>query len=400
MRSERGSVLVIVALFLPVALVVASLAIDVPSWFLSKDHLQMQADSAALAGADEFLQKPATCPGNVAQQASNYAAPNGAASPPAIGSNAERGNVAINTVVKCPGEGSYVDVSLRNDNPGAFISSLNPAIHAHARVSLLQVSQNDGTGVLPYAIPVSQAVDNGSLVTIPVNASANNASQSLLCDGTSTNSSGANGGFHMANLESASYPGYSALYSSTFGGAKGCQSTQVNSNPSAACPATPTSPPNCLWEFTKVDEPCFDSGLIYRFESQAKNSDTSSCKMPSPNPTCTNPNPIPTNNWSLYQSSGTVVPNDPRVITIYVVPNGSFTTTSHQIPIVGYASFYMATWDHDPCAGKSDPKSPGPGAVAGFFMKLVQPSSTATGVAPCNPTSSAITETCVAQLTQ
>jgi hypothetical protein len=110
------------------------------------------------------------------------------------------------------------------------------------------------------------------------------------------------------------------------------------------------------------------------------------------------------------------------------VPNNSFQYSQNNgvnmIPVVGYASFYVAGWDHDPCiysntpptacpkttAGpappvgtKCDPPSPGNtvGAVWGYFVKTVSPSSTGvTGTAPCNPTGDASTADCVAQLTQ
>src|SRR5436305_5650703 len=49
--DERGGTLVLVVLFLPVLILIAALAIDVGNWFEHKRHLQMQADSAALAAA-------------------------------------------------------------------------------------------------------------------------------------------------------------------------------------------------------------------------------------------------------------------------------------------------------------------------------------------------------------
>jgi putative Flp pilus-assembly TadE/G-like protein len=52
--SEQGAVLVIVALFAPVVILMASFAIDVGNSFLHARHLQVQADAAAFAGAQEF----------------------------------------------------------------------------------------------------------------------------------------------------------------------------------------------------------------------------------------------------------------------------------------------------------------------------------------------------------
>src|SRR5690348_5309305 len=52
--TQRGGVLVMVAIFLPVLLLFASFVIDTANWWVHKQHLQTQADSAALASADGF----------------------------------------------------------------------------------------------------------------------------------------------------------------------------------------------------------------------------------------------------------------------------------------------------------------------------------------------------------
>ena len=114
--------------------------------------------------------------------------------------------------------------------------------------------------------------------------------------------------------------------------------TQVNPNGST-CPATQLSPPSCLWQFTGVSESAgFDAGHVYRFENGSPwpNSDK-----------CVTPDPIPTNNYAQYQANGTLVADDPRVITVFVVPDGSLTSTTHLVPIVGYATFYLEGWDHE-----------------------------------------------------
>jgi Flp pilus assembly protein TadG len=52
--EDRGGVLVKVALWLPVLCVLMTFVIDAGNWFVHKRHLQMQADAAALAGAQEY----------------------------------------------------------------------------------------------------------------------------------------------------------------------------------------------------------------------------------------------------------------------------------------------------------------------------------------------------------
>ncbi|MGH2746232.1 MAG: pilus assembly protein TadG-related protein, partial [Thermoleophilaceae bacterium] len=50
-REDRGAVLVLVALMLPVLIGVGGLVVDVGNWFAHKRHLQVQADAGALAAA-------------------------------------------------------------------------------------------------------------------------------------------------------------------------------------------------------------------------------------------------------------------------------------------------------------------------------------------------------------
>src|SRR5437899_11979483 len=54
LREERGGVVVMVALFLPVLVLVMAYVVDVSSWWTHKRHLQLQADAAVLAGAGYF----------------------------------------------------------------------------------------------------------------------------------------------------------------------------------------------------------------------------------------------------------------------------------------------------------------------------------------------------------
>src|SRR5438132_3475434 len=72
-REERGSVLVIAALALTAIVLFAAFTIDVGTGFQDERHLQLQADASALAGADEFLQHPTICPGNIPTEAATYA---------------------------------------------------------------------------------------------------------------------------------------------------------------------------------------------------------------------------------------------------------------------------------------------------------------------------------------
>jgi hypothetical protein len=105
------------------------------------------------------------------------------------------------------------------------------------------------------------------------------------------------------------------------------------------------------------------------------------------------------------------VSGDPRLITIFVVPDNSYTTPSHLIPIIGYAEFYVTGWDHDPCANKLagttgngiDGPGTGGGAIEGYFVSYTTPESTtvASSGTPCSPNAAqAWTYNCTYALTQ
>jgi hypothetical protein len=73
-RDERGGVLAWFALWLPVLVLFAALAVDVANWFEHKRHLQLQADAAALAGAGKFRLPLSLCSdAAVKNEARNYA---------------------------------------------------------------------------------------------------------------------------------------------------------------------------------------------------------------------------------------------------------------------------------------------------------------------------------------
>jgi Flp pilus assembly protein TadG len=378
LRREEGAVIPMVALLLIVILGFAAFAIDVSSLYFDQRHLQMQADSAVLAAANQYVQGSGGCTANQSQiQAvgNNYA---GVGSNP-VSSNNEPGTVTGGVTVNC--SAGTIDATLTNTGPPAFFSGIlgaHPTVSAHARASLLQVSEDGGSYVMPYAIPQGQAVYNNKLIQITVNSSS--VKQALVCDGSGA--SNATSSTEMYNLQ-----------------VSGCPTTQINPG-GTTCPPTQLSPPSCVYQFTGVDESSgFDAGHVYKFENGS----------PWPNnDTCTNPNPIPTNNYAQYLANGTLVAGDPRVITVLVVPNNSLSTTTHLVPIMGYATFYMAGWDHDPCIGKSDPKNPGPqgdaGTIWGYFISYTQPESSSvsgSSTTPCNPNpTQAWTYNCTYALTQ
>ena len=90
-RNERGSIVVLVALWLPVCVLMASFVIDVGHWFAHKRHLQLQVDAATIAGGNMFGSCFNFGTGNAAifSEATKYAGTTGSyagtASPPTLG---------------------------------------------------------------------------------------------------------------------------------------------------------------------------------------------------------------------------------------------------------------------------------------------------------------------------
>ena len=393
-RREDGTVIPLVAMMLVVILGIAAFAIDLSGWYFSQRHLQMQADSAVEGAANQFIANSGSgCTSNiptVEQVEANYAGVSATysgstVSSSPITSNNEKGSVSITPSVSCAN--GTIDATVTNTSPPSFFSGIfgvHPTISAHARVSLEQITEEGGSGVLPYSIAQGQAVFNNQLITLKLNGSG--PLQSLICDGTTEGTTQTAANNQMIDLQ-----------------LNGCPTTQINPG-GTTCPATALSPPSCLWEFTKVDEANgYDAGEVPRFDSGLSRG--------SPLLKCTSPNPVPPNYYPQYLSNGTFVSGDPRLITIFVVPTGSYTSVSHLIPIIGYAAFYVTGWDHDPCANKLagttgngvDAPNPGGGSLSGYFVSYTTPESTtvASSGTPCSPIASeAWTYNCTYALTQ
>lgn len=184
LRDERGVVLVLVALMLPVMIGFAGLVIDVGNWFEHKRHLQMQAEAGALAGAAEF---GARC--GVDNASADVAVKQAAASYSGGDFNAQIGASDPAHILRAfnsptpPGRSSPVDTSVvesdvcdakmidvkltETDLPFLLkAAQVVPAISAHARVALR--NQTVFNGALPIAVenisPVSaraEFIDQG-----------------------------------------------------------------------------------------------------------------------------------------------------------------------------------------------------------------------------------------------
>jgi putative Flp pilus-assembly TadE/G-like protein len=161
-RGEEGSVLVMVAVALPVLILMASFVVDIANWFEHNRHLQMQADAAALAGAREFAIPCANQP--ITEEAEAYGGETYNAQ--IGGTDPTNVHMLINSytyynqpsetddtvVTGPPCEARMVDVKLtETDLPWYFKAAQVPFINAHARASLVQVDTL--AGALPVGVP-------------------------------------------------------------------------------------------------------------------------------------------------------------------------------------------------------------------------------------------------------
>ena len=163
--DERGAVLVMVVLWLPVLLVFFMFVADVGNWFVHRRHLQMQADAGALAGGGVFRIPCDDTP--VLSETRDYSGDPSVGSiknvqiPPTDPANV---HVLINSTSYwneggtdfsdggSPCTTKFVDVKATEANLPWFMRlAFVPAIQAHARVSLLQ--KTSASGSLPIAVP-------------------------------------------------------------------------------------------------------------------------------------------------------------------------------------------------------------------------------------------------------
>ena len=173
---ESGGVLVMVALWLPLLLILASFVIDVSNWFEHQRHLQTQADAGALAagGSFAFPSCDNSAITNMATQYANAENPQVGGTQPAVTalinstSYFNQGGSNFSDGQPCSDE--YVDVKMTESNLPLFFGILGlfggpttvPAINAHARVSIL--TETGQGGALPIGVPDVNPSDAAAIV--------------------------------------------------------------------------------------------------------------------------------------------------------------------------------------------------------------------------------------------
>jgi hypothetical protein len=166
--DERGGVLVMVAIALPVLLLFLVFVIDVGNWFVHKRHLQMQADAAAFAAAQDIR----ICP-NDAVVTDTVARYSGTVWNAQVGGTpdsrifrrinsktfhaqaiTDKPSTPDDTIEASPCEAAMIDVKLtETDLPWFFplTGSVVPFINAQARVSFKRLDST--SGALPVGVP-------------------------------------------------------------------------------------------------------------------------------------------------------------------------------------------------------------------------------------------------------
>jgi Putative Flp pilus-assembly TadE/G-like len=195
LRGERGSIIVIAAVILPLFLLICALVVDSGDWFTHKRQLQNRADAGALAAGVEYLSQLANCQTNpggagaaIADAAKRYAG-DPDASVPGTKYNQEITNdnsivVAINrtnvTDASDDSDGGnpcerhptgdgispnvnsiWTDVKVRESNIGTLFRSFGinlPSVTARARVQVKQIT-GLGKGGLPFVHETGDYVD-------------------------------------------------------------------------------------------------------------------------------------------------------------------------------------------------------------------------------------------------
>jgi Flp pilus assembly protein TadG len=161
-REERGSVLLFVVGFLPVACAVAAFVIDVGNGAEHRRHLQLQADAGALAAAQEFngcFLDDGAANTAIEDAAIEYA---GGTHNPQVGADDPQARVqtrvnATNYTTPSFSDGEpcdtgFVDVKLlEKDSPPVFGFVGQHDFRAHARVQIFRLESSNR--LLPVAVP-------------------------------------------------------------------------------------------------------------------------------------------------------------------------------------------------------------------------------------------------------
>jgi len=175
-RNERGAIVVMVALMMPILVGFIGLGVEVGLWFQQKRDLQTIADAAAIAGAYEAMESDASST-TITAEATNDATRNGY--------SASTNTIAVTNP---PSAGSYttdtgaVEVNMTSTVALLFVGNLmsSSSISIAARAVATAVSSGEEACVLALGTSESRAVSlsGGASVTMDGCQVASNSSES------------------------------------------------------------------------------------------------------------------------------------------------------------------------------------------------------------------------------
>ncbi|HYM14456.1 MAG TPA: pilus assembly protein TadG-related protein [Dehalococcoidia bacterium] len=164
-RGERGQVLMITALLIPVLTAMAAMAADLGSYASDRRSLQNAADSIALAGAQDLCNPTCTDTTAAIASAQSWAMKNGI-DPKSLTLTVSGGSTA-----------PAISASISRQHDFWFIRmvGINSA-NVGARATAAKVSFGGGAGVVPWTVTQAtvDGTTNGGLVTVKYDATGGN----------------------------------------------------------------------------------------------------------------------------------------------------------------------------------------------------------------------------------
>jgi hypothetical protein len=202
--NERGSVVVMAALWMPLVILMASFVIDAGNWFEHKRHLQLQADAGAFAAGSLFngcFGTPAAANTLIDSEVRKYAGDPAGVAPYNLqigGSNQGAVTVRVNkkmyqvggpgpddTVEDLPCAAKMVDVKITEAGLPWFLSGgLVSAINARARVVIQQKGSSSDS--LPVGVPDNNPVAAAAIFVDESDSNTVLATESLTKGTTAT----------------------------------------------------------------------------------------------------------------------------------------------------------------------------------------------------------------------
>jgi hypothetical protein len=157
-RDDRGSVLVIVAVAVPMFIAMAAVVLDIGNWYAHKRSLQGRVDAAAFAASVAYGYSFPACTSSVAaaDQITTATKQYGGNGPGTTynGSNGDGTAITVNApngASPCADGALYTDVRGSTTVPSLFSGfGIVPTIAANARVAVMQLKT--ATGIAPFAV--------------------------------------------------------------------------------------------------------------------------------------------------------------------------------------------------------------------------------------------------------